>query len=94
MPNWFRALAHAPIGVRHLAARQRLLAILIGMRDVHYGRRRFVPQALEAGLTAAQLELIRTRRAQRDLPADKYALCDFSFEVTATHDIPRVPPTP
>jgi 4-carboxymuconolactone decarboxylase len=101
MPNLFRALAHAPIGVRHLAAldaycqhesdltaRQRLLAILIGMRDVHYGRPRFVPQALEAGLTAAQLELIRVGRAPRDLPADEYALCEFSFEVTATRGIP------
>lgn len=73
----------------HLTPLQRELAILIAVRDVHYGWTHHEPLARAAGATDEQLLLIRDGRVPKDLPAAERALVDYAFEITAGR---RVPP--
>lgn len=66
-----------------LTARQRLLAILAGVKDVHYGWAHHAPLALAAGVTEEQLLLIKEGRIPRDLPAAEHALIDYALEMAA-----------
>jgi hypothetical protein len=100
--NLLHVLAHAPGGLlpfadldrycrlgTHLSAKQRALAMLVCMRDVHYGWMHKAPLARAAGLTAEQLILIREGRTPRDLEPAERALCDYAFEINACR---RAPP--
>ena len=72
-----------------LTEKQRELAMAVALRDVHYGWSHHAPLARAAGITEEQLALIREGRTPRDLDANDYALCDYTFEITACR---RVPP--
>lgn len=99
--NLFQLVAHAPIGLkgfaeldhycRHgteLSERQRQLAILVALRDVHYGWTHHAPLARAAGVTEEQLLLIREGRAPRDLEDTDKILCEYAFEITACRRLP------
>lgn len=99
--NLMHALAPAPDGLDRfvtfgtycrygtaLSERQRELAIVVTLRDVHYGRAHHAPLARALGVTEEQLGLIRLGRTPRDLPPQERALCDYVFEVTACRRIP------
>jgi alkylhydroperoxidase family enzyme len=99
--NLMQTLALAPGGLAAFAALsgytrfgsalselQRQLAIIIAVRDVHYGWVHHEPQARAAGVTVAQLQLIRDGRVPRDLGPVEHALCDYAFEITAGRRMP------
>lgn len=81
--------AYARYGTQ-LTELQRLIAILIAVRDVHYGWAHFVPLAKAAGVTDDQLQLLREGRTPRDFTSTERALCAYAFEITACR---RVPPS-
>jgi 4-carboxymuconolactone decarboxylase len=72
-----------------LSPLQRELAIIIAVRDVHYGWTHHEPLARATGLNDQQLLLIRDGRVPKDLPPAEHALADYAFEITAGR---RVPP--
>ena len=72
-----------------LTALQRELAILVAVRDVHYGWTHHAPLARAAGVTEEQLLLLQEGRVPKDLAPAEHALCDYAFEITAGR---RVPP--
>lgn len=71
-----------------LTSLQRELAIMIAVRDVHYGRTHHEPLARAAGVTEEQLLLIREGRIPKDLPPAEHALCDYAFEISSGRRIP------
>lgn len=96
-----QTLALAPDGLKPFAALgeycrfgtmlselQRELAIVVTIRDVHYGWTHHEPLARAAGLTEEQLRLIRNGRTPRTLEAAEFALCDYAFEITSGRRIP------
>ncbi len=100
--NLMQTLALAPRGLAAFAAlssytrrgsalseRQRQIAILIAVRDVHYGWTHHAPLARDAGVADEQLERLREGRTPRDLSSSERALCDYAFEITSGR---RVPP--
>jgi 4-carboxymuconolactone decarboxylase len=100
--NLMQTLALAPAGLAafadlsaytrygsRLTPMQRELAIIIAVRDVHYGWAHHEPLARAAGVTPEQLMLIREGRVPKDLPPAEHALCDYVFEVTAGRRVPQ-----
>nr|WP_294523606.1 hypothetical protein [uncultured Rhodopila sp.] len=100
--NLMQTLALAPRGLAAFAAlgsytqcasalteQQRQIAIVIALRDVHYGWTHHAPLAAAAGVTEDQLERLREGRTPQDLPPAERALCEYAFEITAGR---RVPP--
>ena len=100
--NLMQTLALAPKGLAafaelstytrygsELTPLQRELAIVIAVRDVHYGWVHHEPLARSVGITNEQLLLIREGRVPKDLPPAEHALADYVFEITAGR---RVPP--
>jgi alkylhydroperoxidase family enzyme len=100
--NLMQTLALAPKGLAAFAALseytrygseltplQRELAIIIAVRDVHYGWTHHEPLARAVGVTEDQLLLIRDGRVPKNLNPAEHALCDYAFEITAGR---RVPP--
>jgi len=84
----FAALATYTRYGSRLAERQKQLAILIALRDVHYGWTHHAPQARAAGVTEDQLQRLREGRTPRDMGATERALCDYAFEITAGRRVP------
>lgn len=68
---------------------QRELAILVAVRDVHYGWAHHAPLARASGVTEEQLLLLREGRVPKDLPPAEHALCDYAFEITAGRRVPQ-----
>jgi alkylhydroperoxidase family enzyme len=68
---------------------QRQLAILIAVRDVHYGWTHHAPLARAVGVTEDQLLLLREGRVPKDMAAAEHALCDYAFEITAGRRVPQ-----
>ncbi|HBK08417.1 MAG TPA: hypothetical protein DDZ81_21630 [Acetobacteraceae bacterium] len=68
---------------------QRELAIIIAVRDVHYGWTHHEPLARSVGVTEEQLMLIREGRVPKDLAPAEHALAAYAFEIAAGR---RVPP--
>lgn len=100
--NLMQTLALAPKGLAAFAALstytrygseltplQRELAIIIALRDIHYGWTHHEPLARSVGINDAQLWLIRDGRVPKDLAPAEHALADYAFEITAGR---RVPP--
>jgi hypothetical protein len=79
--------AYARFGTE-LTEAQRVLAILIAVRDVHYGWVRNVPLALSLGFTEEQLELLKQGRTPKDLPPAERALCEYAFDIAAGRRLP------
>jgi alkylhydroperoxidase family enzyme len=85
----FAALSSYTSYGSHLTALQRQLAIIIAMRDVHYGWTHHEPLARAVGVTSEQLLLIRDGRVPKDLAVPERALCDYAFEITACRRVPQ-----
>ena len=99
--NLYQLVAHAPSGLRvfaeldnycrnetALTERQRQLAILVAIRDVHYGWLHHEPLARAAGVTDEQITLIREGRAPRDLEPEDKVICEYAFEIAACRRLP------
>lgn len=71
-----------------LTALQRVVAMVIAVRDVPYGWAHVIPLATAAGVTDEQLHLLREGRVPRDFASSERALAAYAFEVTANHRIP------
>jgi alkylhydroperoxidase family enzyme len=100
--NLMQTLALAPRGLAafaaltgytrfesHLTELQRQLAILVAVRDVHYGWTHHAPLARAVGVTDGQMLLLREGRVPKDLTAAERALCDYAFEITAGRRVPQ-----
>jgi alkylhydroperoxidase family enzyme len=72
-----------------LTERLKQIAIVIAVRDIHYGWTHHAPLARAVGVTDDQLERLREGRTPRDLPSTERALCEYAFEITSGR---RVPP--
>jgi alkylhydroperoxidase family enzyme len=72
----------------HLTELQRQLAIIIAVRDVHYGWTHHEPLARAVGVTADQLLLIQDGRVPKDLAPAEHALCRYAFEITSGRRLP------
>lgn len=99
--NLMATIAHSPDGLhgyatldrycRHgmdLTPRQRELAILVALRDVHYGWSHHAPLAHALGVSGEDIQLIREGRTPRDLDLAERAVCDYAFEITACRTVP------
>jgi alkylhydroperoxidase family enzyme len=99
--NLMQTLALAPHGLAAFAAldtyvryqsalteRHKLVAMVIAVRDVHYGWTHYAPQALAAGITEDQLLRLREGRTPRDMASADRALCDYAFEITTGRRVP------
>jgi 4-carboxymuconolactone decarboxylase len=84
----FAALATYARYGSQLTERQKQLAIIIALRDVHYGWAHHAPQARAVGVTEDQLQRLREGRTPRDMGATERALCDYAFEITAGRRVP------
>lgn len=97
-----QTLALAPHGLRPFAAlgdycrfgtllteQQREVAIVVAVRDVHYGWANHEPLARATGVTDEQLMLIREGRTPRSLAPAESALCDYVFEISSGRRIPQ-----
>lgn len=62
---------------------QRLLAIIVAVRDAPYAWMHHAPLAEAIGVTQDQLQLLREGRIPMDLGSTERALCDYAFEITA-----------
>jgi 4-carboxymuconolactone decarboxylase len=85
----FAALATYTRYGSRLTERQKQLAVVIALRDVHYGWAHHAPRARAVGVTEDQLQRLREGRTPRDLEASERALCEYAFEITCGR---RVPP--
>jgi hypothetical protein len=72
----------------HLTELQRILAIIVAVRDVHYGWTHNAPLARAVGITEAQLLLLKEGRTPKDLALPERALCDYAFEITLGRRVP------
>ena len=72
----------------HLTELQRILAIIIAVRDVHYGWTHYAPLAVATGVTNDQLLLLRDGRTPKDLGSTERALCAYAFEIAAGRRVP------
>jgi alkylhydroperoxidase family enzyme len=73
----------------HLTELQRQLAMIIAVRDVHYGWAHHAPLVQAVGVTSDQLLLIREGRVPKDLAPAEHALCDYAFEVASGRRVPQ-----
>jgi len=90
-PHGLAAFAALDAYVRYgstLTERQKLIAMAIAVRDVHYGWTHYAPQALAAGVTEDQLQRLREGRTPRDLASTERALSDYAFEITSGRRVP------
>ncbi len=100
--NLMQTLALAPRGLAafadlgaytrygsHLTEMQRVIAMVIAVRDVHYGWSHLAPLAMAIGFTEEQLLLLREGRIPKDFASTERALCDYAFEITANRRVPR-----
>ena len=85
----FAALSRYTLYGSHLTELQRQLAIVIAVRDVHYGWAHHEPLARAVGVTSDQLQLIRDGRVPKDLAPAEHALCDYAFEISAGRRLPQ-----
>jgi alkylhydroperoxidase family enzyme len=73
----------------HLTELQRQLAIVVAVRDIHYGWTHHAPLAQSVGVTNEQLMLIREGRLPKDLAPAERALCHYAFEITGGRRVPQ-----
>jgi 4-carboxymuconolactone decarboxylase len=84
----FALLADYTRNKSRLTPLQRELAIVVALRDVHYGWTHHAPLARAAGVTDEQLLLLREGRTPKDLAGPERVLCEYAFEVTAGRRVP------
>jgi hypothetical protein len=100
--NLAQTLAHAPgalipwLDLEHycrfesdLTERQRIIIILIAVRDVRYCWPHYVGLAGTVGLSADQISLIRQGRVPRDIAEVEQVVCQIANEIVAGRRIPQ-----
>jgi 4-carboxymuconolactone decarboxylase len=100
--NLLKSLGHAPDALARFSAvghygrygtdlneRQRELVICIVGRNIAYAWAHHSPLALDAGVTQAELDAIKTGRTPDGLNAADKALCDMVFAVTGFAGVPN-----
>lgn len=100
--NLAQTLAHAPgalmpwLDLEHycrfqsdLTERQRMIIILIAVRDVHYCWPHYRPMAGTVGLSEEQISLIRQGRVPQDIAEVEQVVCQVANEIVAGRRIPQ-----
>lgn len=100
--NLAQTLAHSPgalmpwLNLEHycryesdLTERQRMIIILIAVRDVHYSWPHYKPMAGTVGLSEEQISLIRQGRVPQDIMEVEQVVCQIANEIVAGRRIPQ-----
>jgi hypothetical protein len=72
-----------------LTERQRMIIILIAVRDVHYCWPHYMPLAGTVGLSWDQISLIRQGRVPQDLSKVEQVVCQIANEIVAGRRVPQ-----
>jgi len=72
-----------------LTERQRMIIILIAVRDVHYCWPHYRPLAGTVGLSEDQISLIRQGRVPQDIAEVEQVVCQIANEIVAGRRIPQ-----
>src|SRR5271165_2598496 len=72
-----------------LTERQRMIIILIAVRDVYYCWPHYVPLAGTVGLNPDQISLIRQGRVPQDIAEVEQVVCQIANEVVAGRRVPQ-----
>ena len=100
--NLAQTMAHSPgalipwLDLEHycrfesdLTERQRMIIILIAVRDVHYCWPHYVGLAGTVGLSADQISLIRQGRVPHDIAEVEQVVCQIANEIVAGRRVPQ-----
>src|ERR1700692_4336538 len=100
--NLAQTMAHAPgallpwLNLEHycrfqsdLTERQRIIIILIAVRDVHYCWPHYRPLAGTVGLSEDQISLIRQGRVPQDISEVEQVVCQIANEIVAGRRVPQ-----
>jgi 4-carboxymuconolactone decarboxylase len=100
--NLAQTMAHAPgalipwLNLEHycryesdLTERQRMVIILIAVRDVHYCWPHYMPMAGTVGLSQDQISLIRQGRVPQDISEVEQVVCQVANEIVAGRRVPQ-----
>lgn len=100
--NLAQTLAHAPdalvpwLHLEHycrfesdLTERQRMIIILIAVRDVHYCWPHYMPLAATVGFSQDQISLIRQGRVPQDISEVEQVICQIANEIVAGRRVPQ-----
>ena len=100
--NLAQTMAHSPGALipwldlenycRHqcdLTERQRMIIILIAVRDVHYCWPHYMPMAGTVGLSPDQISLIRQGRVPQDIAEIEQIVCQIANEIVAGRRVPQ-----
>ena len=100
--NLAQTLAHSPdamfpwLALEHycrygsdLTERQRMIIILIAVRDVHYCWPHYLPLAGAVGLSQDQISLIRQGRVPQDIADIEQVVCQIANEIVAGRRVPH-----
>jgi 4-carboxymuconolactone decarboxylase len=100
--NLAQTLAHTPgalmpwLNLEHycrfesaLTERQRMLVILIAVRDVHYCWPHYKPMANTVGFSDEQISLIRQGRVPLDIAEVEQIICQATNEIVASRRVPQ-----
>jgi hypothetical protein len=72
-----------------LTERQRMIIILIAVRDVHYCWPHYRPLAGTVGLSEDQISLIRQGRVPQDIAEVEQVVCQIANEIVAGRRVPQ-----
>ena len=72
-----------------LTERQRMIIILIAVRDVHYCWPHYMPLAGTVGFSQDQISLIRQGRVPRDIAEVEQVVCQIANEIVAGRRVPQ-----
>jgi 4-carboxymuconolactone decarboxylase len=72
-----------------LTERQRMIIILIAVRDVHYCWPHYRPMAGTVGLSEDQISLIRQGRVPQDIAEVEQVVCQVANEIVAGRRVPQ-----
>jgi hypothetical protein len=72
-----------------LTERQRMIIILIAVRDVHYCWPHYLPMAGTVGLSQDQISLIRQGRVPQDIAEVEQVVCQIANEIVAGRRVPQ-----
>jgi 4-carboxymuconolactone decarboxylase len=100
--NLAQTMAHSPgalvpwLDLEHycraqsdLTERQRMIIILIAVRDVHYCWPHYKPLAGTVGLSEDQITLIRQGRVPQDIAEVEQVVCQIANEIVAGRRVPQ-----
>ena len=100
--NLAQTLAHAPgalipwLDLEHycrfqsdLTERQRMIIVLIAVRDVHYCWPHYRPLAGTVGVSEEQISLIRQGRVPQDISEVEQIVCQIANEIVAGRRVPQ-----